>query len=441
MHRTRSLLTTLAVALLLAGCSGGTAAAPDGPRGFSWRQAQGTTLRLLVTETPWLQVLGNQFTKFEELTGIRLAVERYSRQELWAVLETALAEPGRVDIFMLDPALDGPRFHRAGRILPLNDLLRDPASTNPEYAWEEILPRFRAGAEIDGVLLSVPVMGEHLGILYRKDVFQRYQVSVPRTLGELEAAARYLHQKPMGPKNEPGVGIVSRGTGPTATSLYAAFLHAQGGSWFDNGRRSTVNGPQGLAALDALRRLAGYAPPNLSKFDWQDASTLFTEGKAAMYLEGSSIFPILEQSSSRVAGKVGYALFPDGPGGPGTIIASRSLAIARQSANPRAAWLFLQWATGREMSRWALGFEILTPRESTWQDRAAREDIPPELREAFLAAGRTGHAQYVPPLAAITSVREAIGEAIEAAFRGEDIRLAADRAAARLAEIQRTTEP
>jgi hypothetical protein len=44
-------------------------------------------------------------------------------------------------------------------------------------------------------------------------------------------------------------------------------------------------------------------------------------------------------------------------------------------------------------------------------------------------------------MTAITSAREAIGEAIGAALRGEDIRAAADRAARRLEEIARSTEP
>jgi multiple sugar transport system substrate-binding protein len=342
---------------------------------------------------------------------------------------------------MMAPILDGPRFHRAGHVLPLNDLMRNGALTHPEFAWNDILPRFRAASEIDGAILSVPIMGEHLGILYRKDVFARYQVQVPRTLAEFEAAARFLHLKAMGPRGEAGVGVVSRGDGTTATAIYSAILHAMGGTWFDGARRPAIGSPESLAALEFIQRMAAYAPPDMGRYGWQEASNLFTAGRAAMYLEGSSIFPILEQPSSSVAGKVGYALFPSGPGGPGTTIAARSLAIARRSANPHAAWLFLQWATGKDMSRWALGFEILVPRESTWGDRSARSDIPGQLMDAFLAAGRTGHTQYVPRMVAITSAREAIGEAIGAAFRGEDIRAAADQAAIRLAEILKATEP
>jgi len=442
MHRIRARVSLLGLVLLLVGCSTSPQTPGSGtPQGFSWRQAQGTTLKLLLTETHWLQVLRDRFPKFEELTGIRLDVEIYPQARLWEVLETALDEPGRVDVFMLAPTLDGPRYHRAGRILPLNQLLRTPSATAPDFAWEDFLPRFRAAAEIDGAILAVPVMGEHVGLLYRKDVFARYRVAVPRTLEELEAAARFLHLKPMGPKEEPGVGLVSRGDGATATGIYSALLHAMGGSWFDGAHRPGINTPQSLAALEYLRRLAGYAPPDLARYGWQEASDQFVAGRAAMFIEGSSIFPILEQSSSHVAGKVGYAPFPAGPGGPGTTIAARSLAIARKSGNPQAAWLFLQWATGREMSRWALGFDVLVPRESTWGDRTARADIPAGLMEAFLAAGRTAHTQYLPSMNAITSAREAIGEAIGAALRGEDIRAAADRAASRLEEIVRSTEP
>lgn len=438
----RSLLVALGAAALLAGCGGGPQAAPASPSSFSWRQFEGTTIRVLLNSNSlWLQVLASRFPRFEELTGIRLAVEAYPQPELWSLLETALAEPGRVDVFMTVPAVDGLRLRRAGRVQPLDGLLREPALAIPGYDWEDILPRFREAMVIEGATLGVPVMGGHLALLYRKDLFQAHRFPVPRTLDELEAAARYLHLKPMGPKQEPGVGLVGRGDGPTATSLFAALLHAMGGRWMDGGRRPAINSPQGLAALEYLGRLARYAPPDLARHGWQEASTLFSSGRAAIYLEDSSIFPILEQpSSSHVAGKVGYALFPAGPGGPGTTIAAHGLAIARQSLHPGAAWLFLQWASGPAMSRFALAFDVLAPRASAWQDRSARAEIPADLRESFLEAGRIGHPQTVPPMVAVTSAREAVGEAITAAIRGENIRSAADRATARLEEILRATE-
>jgi multiple sugar transport system substrate-binding protein len=442
MQRSSRFVLVVGTLALLTACGTAQRGRGAAAAAFNWRQFEGRTLRVLLAQSPWQQAIAPRLPAFERLTGITLATEVYPQAELWDVLETGLQQPGRVDAFMTLPGLDGIRYLRAGDIQPVNDYLRDPTLTAPDYNWEDFFPRARAAMEIEGAVLGPPVMGEHLALLYRKDLFTRYQVAVPRTLDELEAAARFLHMKPMGPGGAPGAGIVSRGKGADATSIYAAFLHALGGAWLDAGRRPTISGPQSLAALERLGRLLGtYAPPNVSDFDWQEASSLFMDGRAAMYLEGSSIFPLIEHSEkSRVAGKVGYAVFPAGPGGPGATIAVRGLAIARHSANPKAAWLFLQWASGPEMVRRALVGDVLVGRQSAWQDRGNWHGIPPDLVQSFQEAARIGTPSWAPPLVAVTAAREAVGKAITAAIRGEDVRAAADAAAERLTEILRATE-
>ncbi len=443
MHRPWRLLSVLWALALLTACGAAPRGRSTAALAVNWRQFEGVTLRVLLARSPWQQIIAPYVPEFERLTGVRLAAEVYPQDTLWDVLESALKEPGRVDAFMTLPGLDGVRYLRAGDIQPVNDYLRDPALTAPEYDWPDFFPRARAAMEIEGAILGPPVMGEYLALLYRKDVFRQYQASVPRTLDELEAAARFLHRKPMGPGGAPGVGIVSRGKGAEATSIYAAMLHAFGGTWLDAQSRPTINGPHSLAALDRLGRLLGaYAPPNVSTFDWREASALFLQGQAAMYIEGSSVYLLIERSGqSRVAGKVGYALFPAGPAGPGTTIAVRGLAIARRSANPRAAWLFLQWASSPAMVRRALISDILVARESAWKDRSLWEgEIPADLVHSYLEAGRIGTPLWAPPMVAVTAGREAVGRVITAAIRGEDVRRAAEEAEARLRELLRETE-
>lgn len=410
---------------------------------FSWRQFEGTTLRVLLSRGHWQQVMGSSLPEFEQLTGIRLAVEVFPQAELWNVLETALKEPGRVDVFMTVPALDGRRYLRAGGIHRVNDYLQDPTLTAPEYRWDDFLPRAREAMEIEGAILGPPVMAEHLALLYRKDLFQQHKIPVPRTLDALQAASHFFHKQPMGESGERGVGLVSRGNGPYATSLYAGILHGMGANWFDRDGRPTINSPTGLAALEFLGNLLGrFAPPDVSEFGWQEASALFREGKAAMYIEGSSVYPIIEHSrTSRLAGKVGYTVFPAGPAGPGTTIAVRGLAIAGQTSHPKAAWLFLQWASSPQMVQRALMKGVLVARESAWRERSLYDgQIPEDLAQSFLEAGRTGTPDWAPPLVAVTSARVAVGKAITAAIRGEDIRAAADEAARRLTDILLTTE-
>lgn len=411
------------------------------PSPFNWKQFQGTTLHVLLSDSHWQAIIMKYLPEFEELTGIRLATEVYTQAKLWDVLENGLAEPGRVDAFMTLPGLDGLRYLRLGRIQPVNDYLRDQAITAPDYNWEDFYPRARTAMEIEGAILGPPVMGEYLALLYRKDVFKAHQIEVPRTLDELEAAARALNGKPMSPNGAAGFGVVSRGKGVAATSLYAAFLSALGGTWLDQQGHSTINGPKSLAALERLGHLLRYAPPNISEFSWQEASDLFTEGKAAMYIEGASVYPLIEQSrKSLVMGKVGYAVFPSGPGGPGTTIAVRGLAIARQSANPKAAWLFLQWASSKELVRRAIIQDVFVGRQSAWRDKSLTAEFPADLVQSFEEAGRIATPNWAPPLVAVTSAREVVGKVITAAIRGENVQEAADAAEKRLTEILKQTE-
>ncbi len=425
---------------VLASCAASSSTTPSSP--LNWQQFKGTKLRVLLSVSHWQQIIMPRLPEFEKLTGIKLATEIHPQGDLWNILETGLKEAGRVDVFMTLPGLDGVRYLRAGGIQPVNDYLRDSTITAPDYNWDDFFPRARAAMEIQGTILGPPVMGEHLALLYRKDLFQQHRIAVPRTLDELEAAARLLHKKPMGRNGAPGFGIVSRGKGSSATSLYAAFLHAMGGTWLDKGGRPTINGRPSLLALERLGRLLrSYGPPDISTFDWQEASKQFIDGRAAMYIEGSSVFPLIEQSAqSFVTGKVGYTAFPAGPGGPGTTIAVRGLAIGRHSANPKAAWLFLQWASSHEVVRWALVKDVLVSRQSAWMDRGNWDGIPVDLVQSFQEAGRIGNPDWAPPLVAVTSAREEVGKAIGAAIRGEDLRAAANAAANRLLEIMRVTE-
>lgn len=435
----KRIFVALALVWALLVLPGSTAAAAE----VSWRQFEGTTLKVLLTQSHWQAVIGTYLPEFEERTGIKLAMEVHPQIGLWNVLETGLRQPGRVDVFMTVPALDGLRYLRMGGIHPVNDFLRDPSLTAKEYHWEDFFPKAREAMEIEGAVLGPPVMAEHLALLYRKDLFQQHKIAVPRTLEELEAAARFFHKKPFGNGGESIVGLVARGQGPYATSLYAGVLHAMGASWVDGNNRPTINSPKGLAALQYLGNLLRqYGPPNVTQFDWQEASALFREGKAAIYVEGSSVYPIIEQNStSRVAGKVGYAVFPAGPGGSGTTVAVRGLAIAKQTANPKAAWLFLQWASSPKMVQRALVKGVLVGRESTWRDKSLYDgEIPNDLAQSFQDAGRVGTPHWVPPLVSAAAAREALGKAITAAIRGENVKAAADAAARQLTELMLTSQ-
>jgi len=424
---------TLAAGVLLAL----TTAHAGGPNGIAWDQFKGTTLRVLLHENNWQGTLMDSVPEFETLTGIKVVMETTGQMQLWNTLEQELPQPGKVDVFATVPGLDGIRYHRMGWIQPINAYLDNPRLTAPDYQWSDFLPGLRKGMTSRGAILGPPVMGEYLALIYRKDVFQQQGRPAPRTLKDLEDAAQALHGFAMAPKGGKGVGMVGRGQGVYATPMYGALLHALGKSWLDASGQPTMESPESLAALALLKTLlVRYGPPDIQTFGWQEATEYFASGRAAMDVEVSSVYPMFEiAESSQVAGKVGYALFPSGPGGSGTVVAARGLAIAKQSAHPEAAWLFCQWATAAPQFRPALRKGVLVPRTSVWRDKDLNTKIPLELAASFQQAGEIGNPLYAPPLVMVTAAREAVGSAINATLKGEDIKVAAAASNRRLREI------
>jgi len=114
----------------------------------------------------------------------------------------------------------------------------------------------------------------------------------------------------------------------------------------------------------------------------------------------------------------------------------RGLAIAKQSANPSAAWLFVQWASSPEVVKRALVGDILVARQSAWKDKYYWDGIPPDLVESFQEAARIGVPTWAPPVVAVAVARETVGKVITTAIRGEDFRAAAAAAAQRLRDVQ-----
>jgi len=162
-----------------------------------------------------------------------------------------------------------------------------------------------------------------------------------------------------------------------------------------------------------------------------------------MYTEFDSISAFVEDpEKSKVKGKMGYVMFPKGPGGkPGTMATVWGLGIPKNSKNPKAGWLFLQWATSKETVL-AIQSEraVQGGRDSVWKDAKAKAKMNPELAEALVQGLRVGNSNWNPPVVAVPEVRDAIGAAIVTSIQGGDVKAAVNKAAADTKRIMAETE-
>lgn len=85
--------------------------------------------------------------------------------------------------------------------------------TSKELDWTEIFPFFRGPSSVyhskdsDGedraMTRTIPLDGDVLSLYYRKDLFEQFNVTIPRTWEEYNQAAAFFNGRPLGPSGGP----------------------------------------------------------------------------------------------------------------------------------------------------------------------------------------------------------------------------------------------
>jgi multiple sugar transport system substrate-binding protein len=239
-------------------------------------------------------------------------------------------------------------------------------------------------------------------------------------------------------------GVVFRGKKAEAVTQLSYYLYNFGGSWLDDRRQPAIATPAAVRAIDFYgRMLRLYGPPGALNYGFPEASALFMQGRAAMFTDINILAARIEDpTKSQVAGKVGYSLIPVGPDGRRVpMLPVTSWMVLKQSKAKEAAWLFVQWATSKENLAQILIAGSASPRQSSWNDpRFRSQDKHPDWSRSTMEGIRTGKPFNVPPVVAVGEVRDAIGSAIQASILGQDVKAAAERAAAEMKKIMDATE-
>jgi multiple sugar transport system substrate-binding protein len=150
-------------------------AAPALAQQFTWQQAKGNQIRVLLNKHPWQAAIEPHLKEFEALTGITLVTETYPEDQFRAkVLVELTSGASSIDVFMSMPAQEGLKYVRAGWLQPLDEMVKSAAVTAPDYKVNIRLPREDAGRHGDrrGKLVGVPIQVENTSLMYRKDVFR-----------------------------------------------------------------------------------------------------------------------------------------------------------------------------------------------------------------------------------------------------------------------------
>ncbi|WP_395708092.1 ABC transporter substrate-binding protein [Reyranella sp.] len=354
---------------------------------IDWRQAAGQSLTIGLNKHPFTESLLPLIPEFRKLTGINVEYLILPEAEYFTKLVADLSQQrGEFSVIMTGPVRNW-QYVTPGWILPLDDFLKNTKLTDPAwYKLDDFYPALLAanrwngktgGGVGEGPLYSIPVLEESYILAYRKDIFDQYNIKVPTTLEEMAEAARLVK------KNAGIPGLVARGT-PSVASMGTGFMSGlkayTDGQWseFDDKLNANFHDPRSVKYTEAwIAMVRESGPPNWANMQWYDAMEAFTAGQAGMIADADFFAANYEDpKKSKVAGKVGYALLPSGPGGkPYAGLWTWALGVNKATRNKDAAWLFIEWATApRTLLNATVNFRNYNPaRASVMNDPRVQE--------------------------------------------------------------------
>ncbi|MER6089643.1 ABC transporter substrate-binding protein [Streptomyces bluensis] len=316
-----ALLTILAV--LMTGCSASdsSTSAGNGPvRLTFWSALRGT------------QEVVDEYNRIQDKVRVDYQQVPSGPQGGWAKLSNAARAGNAPDVATMEyPQLPG---------YAIDGVPRDITDLLPDSARRKILPQALDLTTLAGRTYAVPVDIEPMMFFYRKDVFTKYDIPVPKTWTEFESAARGLKEA------QPRSRIASFFT--NGSQHMAGFAWQAGGQWFrtsgDAWRISLADAPtrkvaaywQGLVDQDLVR---------VEPVDSQQWRAHLQSGETVGYMAGAWAAGSLMNSTPSGKGKWAIAPLPQwDPAKPslGTQGGS-TFAVTKDSNHPKEALEFITW--------------------------------------------------------------------------------------------------
>lgn len=232
------------------------------------------------------------------------------------------------DVLQLD-VIWTPEFAAAGWIAPLDRFQPDTSDF-----FDATLNANR----VNGRLYALPWFVDAGMLYYRTDLVDE----PPASLQELTRSA---------------ASAVSRGDvrhgflwqGARYEGLVTVFLEhlaALGGKMLDERGNVLVDSAKAVSALERMRSYLaeGVSPQDVLSWREEQVRLAFQNGDAAYMRNWPYAWPMLQDPSSPVAGRVAVMPFPAGAGGrPASVLGGQQLALNAASETPDAAWRVIEF--------------------------------------------------------------------------------------------------
>lgn len=410
---------------------------------FDWKRFRGERIEVTVQLSPRGQLLQRGNQEFEELTGIRCGIEvvpeQQHRQKI--IVEYASGRPS-FDVAELSLHVNKRQVGKARWNTDIRPLIQDTNLTSPDFDFAD----FGAGmvqyaTQADGRMDSLPAFADYFIIYYNKELFAARNIAVPTTWDEMYEAAKRLADP-----SRQVYGHVGRGLKNANVVLWSSYLLGTNQrDMIDGNRQLITDTPDAIWAGEMYKKfLRDVSPPGSIGFNWNECQTTFMQGRAAMWVDGIGFAaPLEDRARSRVAGKVGYALVPKGPGANHhCALFGAGYGIPEASRKKGPAWYWLQWALSKQNQLRFLTTGAGVPARSSPfsnEEAIAASTFPREFFQTLSASARIARAG-LPEIVPVTQFRDVIGTALTNTISGADVATELRRATAEFRPVLEQSE-
>jgi len=391
---------------------------------FDWKMARGAKIEVNFQKGPNADVLERKHREFEELTGIKVGSEQIPEQQQRPKMALELSA-GRPSFDVVAVALHvQKRLIERGRWMEdLRTWINNPAVTAPEFDFKDFeASALKWGTGADGAIHTLASNQDVWLMFWNKALFAEKGVAFPKTMDEMLEAARKLTDKSKGI-----YGMVGRGLKNANLPLYTSLLMGMDQDTITaDGRTLLMDTPAAIWAGELYKKLlTETAPPGSIGFNWMESQTSFSQGKVAMWIDGIGFSaPLIDPTKSKIVKDIGFSPVPAGPKAQHSATFCSGFSVPAASKNKLPAWLYIQWAAGKENNKEQIRLGAGTPpRASVWQDEAVMKNspFPKEWFETSLACQKIGR-PGLPEIVSVTEFRDVFGIALTNALSGADVK-------------------
>ncbi|WEV63912.1 sugar ABC transporter substrate-binding protein [Bifidobacterium sp. ESL0732] len=307
--RTKFKLATacmVAGALLLTGCGAGGSASSKSSSGAESKKAPVTIkyISSTILESPEKEFEQSAIDEFNaQKNGVTVEVEGVAANDLMQKY-TALATANQMpDFYMAD-------MKNTTQLVDMG-ITDDMTKILDKKYLSQFGKDTLDGFTIDGKLSGLPWFTVAQGVVYRKDLFEKDKVQVPKTWDEFVAAAHKLTHGDqygialVGSKDASGAGrfqYVIRNFGVDE------FKKGSDGKW-----STDIGGPNYVKALKSFTDLdtkEKVCPPGVTETNYASAVNILSSGQAAMLITGSNAVGAITSKVPDLKGKLGSFMIP-----------------------------------------------------------------------------------------------------------------------------------